>query len=82
MQIRATDIVRRYRAPILAVHAPCLLITQRVWSTDPWVKLQRAQAAAEKLGASTVVVHPPFRWQRQYARDFVNALFGQPSSSI
>ncbi|MER5669322.1 PfkB family carbohydrate kinase, partial [Streptomyces mirabilis] len=29
---------------------------------DHWVKLQRAQAAAEKLGASTVVVHPPFRW--------------------
>ncbi|MFH8339146.1 sugar phosphate isomerase/epimerase family protein [Streptomyces sp. AM6-12] len=57
--------------PVLAVHAPCLLITQRVWSTDPWTKLRRARAAAEKLGASTVVVHPPFRWQRQYARDFV-----------
>jgi sugar phosphate isomerase/epimerase len=64
-----------HRIPILAVHAPCLLITQRVWSTDPWVKLQRAQAAAEKLGASTVVVHPPFRWQRQYARDFVTGMW-------
>ena len=64
-----------HRIPILAVHAPCLLITQRVWSTDPWVKLQRAQAAAEKLGASTVVVHPPFRWQRQYARDFVSGIW-------
>ncbi|GLF96112.1 sugar phosphate isomerase/epimerase family protein [Streptomyces yaizuensis] len=61
--------------PILAVHAPCLLITQRVWSTDPWVKLQRARAAAERLGASTVVVHPPFRWQRQYARDFVGGIW-------
>ncbi|MBV2354594.1 sugar phosphate isomerase/epimerase [Streptomyces sp. J2-1] len=61
--------------PILAVHAPCLLITQRVWSTDPWTKLQRARAAAEKLGASTVVVHPPFRWQRQYARDFVTGIW-------
>ncbi|WP_327235158.1 sugar phosphate isomerase/epimerase [Streptomyces sp. NBC_01317] len=61
--------------PILAVHAPCLLITQRVWSTDPWVKLRRARAAAEKLGASTVVVHPPFRWQRQYARDFVEGIW-------
>ncbi len=60
--------------PVLAVHAPCLLITQRVWSTDPWTKLQRARAAAEKLGASTVVVHPPFRWQRQYARDFVDGI--------
>ncbi|MCC9740129.1 sugar phosphate isomerase/epimerase [Streptomyces sp. MNU89] len=61
--------------PILAVHAPCLLITQRVWSTDPWTKLERARAAAEKLGASAVVVHPPFRWQRNYARDFVEGIW-------
>jgi sugar phosphate isomerase/epimerase len=57
--------------PVLAVHAPCLIITQRVWGTDPWAKLVRAQDAAETLGASTVVVHPPFRWQREYARDFI-----------
>jgi sugar phosphate isomerase/epimerase len=56
--------------PILALHAPCLVITQRVWSTDPWVKLERARAAAERTGAGTVVVHPPFRWQRDYARGF------------
>ena len=56
--------------PILAVHAPCLLLTQRVWGTDPWAKLQRARRAAERLDASTVVVHPPFRWQRDYAREF------------
>ncbi|CAM5389032.1 hypothetical protein SANTM175S_02777 [Streptomyces antimycoticus] len=64
-----------HQVPILAVHAPCLLITQRVWSTDPWVKLQRARAAAEKLDASTVVVHPPFRWQRSYAREFVSGIW-------
>jgi sugar phosphate isomerase/epimerase len=57
--------------PILAIHAPCLIITQRVWGTDPWAKLVRARNAAEQVGASTVVVHPPFRWQRDYARDFV-----------
>ena len=60
--------------PILAIHAPCLLITQRVWGTDPWVKLQRARDVAESVGASTVVVHPPFRWQRDYARSFVTGL--------
>jgi sugar phosphate isomerase/epimerase len=59
-----------HRVPILAVHAPCLVITQRVWGSDPWVKLQRARDAAERLGARTVVVHPPFRWQRDYAREF------------
>jgi sugar phosphate isomerase/epimerase len=57
--------------PVLAVHAPCLIITQRIWGTDPWAKLVRARNAAESLGASTVVVHPPFRWQRDYARDFL-----------
>jgi sugar phosphate isomerase/epimerase len=56
--------------PILALHAPCLVITQRVWSADPWVKLEKARAAAELVGAATVVVHPPFRWQRDYARGF------------
>ena len=60
--------------PILSIHAPCLLITQRVWGTEPWGKLRRAQATAEAVGASTVVVHPPFRWQRDYARGFVAGL--------
>jgi sugar phosphate isomerase/epimerase len=72
------DVVRRladlHGVPVLAVHAPCLLITQRVWGTEPWAKLQRAQAVAEALGAPTVVVHPPFRWQRDYARGFVEGL--------
>src|ERR1700727_949871 len=48
-----------HQVPILAIHAPCLVITQRVWSSDPWTKLRRAQAVAERLQAQTVVVHPP-----------------------
>lgn len=63
-----------HQIPILAVHAPCLVITQRVWGTDPWAKLVRAKDVAEQLGADTVVVHPPFRWQRDYARQFVGGL--------
>ena len=63
-----------HQVPVLSIHAPCLLITQRVWGTDPWGKLQRARAVAEVLGAETVVVHPPFRWQRDYAREFVAGL--------
>jgi sugar phosphate isomerase/epimerase len=56
--------------PVLAVHAPCLLITQRVWGREPWAKLLKAADVAKSLGAGVVVVHPPFRWQREYARDF------------
>lgn len=63
---------QQYGMPVLSVHAPCLLITQRVWSPDPWERLTRSIEAAQRLGASTVVVHPPFRWQRDYARGFVD----------
>jgi len=63
-----------HQVPILAVHSPCLLITQRVWGTEPWGKLVTAKEAAERLGASVVVVHPPFRWQRDYAKAFVSGI--------
>jgi sugar phosphate isomerase/epimerase len=61
---------RQHRMPVMAVHAPCLLITQRVWSPDPEVRLRRSVQAAQDLGAGTVVIHPPFRWQRRYAEIF------------
>jgi sugar phosphate isomerase/epimerase len=63
---------RRYGVRVLAVHAPCLLITQRVWSPDPEIRLRTAVRTAVDLGAGTVVVHPPFRWQRRYAERFAD----------
>ncbi len=69
-----------YGVPVRAVHAPCLLVTQRVWSPDPTVRLRRAAELADALDATTVVVHPPFTWQREYARGFaglLSALSGQ-----
>ena len=72
---QSTDQVKQLRdqhqVPVCAVHAPCLLITQRVWGTDPWVKLERSAEMAVALDADVVVVHPPFRWQREYAAGFV-----------
>jgi sugar phosphate isomerase/epimerase len=65
---------RHYGVPVLSVHAPCLLVTQRVWSPDPWERLAKAAELAGTLGASTVVVHPPFTWQRDYARGFRTGL--------
>jgi sugar phosphate isomerase/epimerase len=58
--------------PVLSVHSPSLLITQRVWSPDPEVRLRRTVDAALELGAPTVVVHPPFRWQRRYGDAFAD----------
>ncbi|HEX7321982.1 MAG TPA: sugar phosphate isomerase/epimerase [Mycobacterium sp.] len=63
---------KRYRIPVLSVHAPCLLISQRVWGANPIDKLERSVRAAERLDAQTVVVHPPFRWQRRYADGFAD----------
>ena len=63
-----------HELPVCAVHAPCLLITQRVWGTEPWGKLERSAEMAVAVGADVVVVHPPFRWQRDYARGFVEGI--------
>jgi sugar phosphate isomerase/epimerase len=61
---------KHYRVKVGSVHAPCLLVTQRVWSPDPWERLRRAAGLAETLSAPIVVVHPPFAWQKGYARNF------------
>ena len=63
-----------YGVRVGSVHAPCLLVTQRVWSPDPWERLRRSAVLASELGATTVVVHPPFSWQRDYARGFGKGL--------
>lgn len=67
-------LVQDHQLPVLSVHAPCLIITQNIWGGEPWGKLRRSCQAAQQLGADVVVVHPPFRWQRDYARDFVTGL--------
>src|SRR6478752_2246791 len=67
--------------PVSAVHAPCLLFTQRVWGTEPWGKLERSAEMAQALGADVVVVHPPFRWQKQYAASFVDGIAALETST-
>lgn len=58
--------------PIRSVHAPTLLVSQRVWGRLPGPKLEQTVDLALELGAQTVVVHPPFRWQGLYARGFAD----------
>lgn len=64
----------RYDVPILAIHAPTLLLTQRVWGKDPWSKITGAVDLAQALEIGTVVLHPPFRWQAKYAEEFVDGV--------
>jgi sugar phosphate isomerase/epimerase len=67
-------LAEHHGTPVLSVHAPTLLVTQRVWGSDPWAKVDRSIGMAQELGADTVVLHPPFRWQREYARGFVEGV--------
>lgn len=67
-------LIDHHQLPVCAIHAPCLLFTQAVWGLEPWGKLERSAEMATAVGAEVVVVHPPFRWQRDYARDFVNGI--------
>ena len=60
--------------PVLSIHAPTLLLTQRVWGPDPWTKVDRSIELAQEVGAHTVVLHPPFRWQHPYAEEFVDGV--------
>ena len=71
----------RTGVPVLAVHAPCLLISQRVWSPDPVERLRRSVRAAADLGARTVVLHPPFLWQRRYAEGFADLVAEEEDAS-
>ncbi|SOC56355.1 sugar phosphate isomerase/epimerase family protein [Ornithinimicrobium cerasi] len=57
-----------------AIHAPTLLLAQRLWGWEPWGKIERALDLAGEVGAQCVVVHPPFRWQRGYAEGFVEGV--------
>jgi sugar phosphate isomerase/epimerase len=63
---RLTALAREFGLRVDAIHAPFLLVTRRVWGTDPIGKIDRAVHLAGEVGASLVVVHPPYRWQRGY----------------
>ncbi len=64
-------LAKQYEMPILAIHAPVLLLTHFVWGRDPQVKLEKSAELARAVGATSVVVHPPFRWQSTYADNFL-----------
>jgi sugar phosphate isomerase/epimerase len=49
-----------------AIHAPFLLLTRTVFTTDPLEKIQRSTDVAHGCGAPLVVVHPAYRWQFGY----------------
>ncbi|PUA82715.1 sugar phosphate isomerase/epimerase family protein [Nocardioides currus] len=75
------QLIEHHEMPVCAIHSPCLLWTQRVWGTEPWGKLERSAELASEVGADVVVVHPPFRWQKDYAAGFVEGIAALESST-
>jgi sugar phosphate isomerase/epimerase len=51
-----------------SVHGPFLVISKSVWGLDPIEKIRRGVEMCRAFGASTLIVHPPFLWERAYAR--------------
>jgi sugar phosphate isomerase/epimerase len=63
---RMAAVARRYGLPVPAIHGPFLLATWLVYGTDPKGKLDRCVEFAETARISTIVIHPPYRWQSAY----------------
>ncbi|MDQ3916651.1 MAG: sugar phosphate isomerase/epimerase [Actinomycetota bacterium] len=53
---------------IASVHGPFLLVTKNVWGLDPVGKIKRGAEMCKAVGADTMIVHPPYFWEREYTR--------------
>lgn len=69
-------LAEEFRISVDVLHAPFLLVTRRVWGTDPLQKIARATKTARRAGIPLVVVHPPYRWQLRYRRWAARELAG------
>ncbi len=73
---RIRSLADEFGLTVGAMHAPCLLLTRKVWGTDPIGKIDRSVEAAADADIPVVVVHPPYRWQRAFRRWLVEDLPG------
>ena len=53
---------------IASIHGPFLVITKNVWGLNPLDKIQRGVEMCKAVGATTFIVHPPYLWEREFAR--------------
>src|SRR5512134_325259 len=58
---RMRALASEHELTIGAIHAPSLLVTRKVWGTDPIGKIDRAIQVAERAEVPLVVMHPPYR---------------------
>ena len=67
-------LAERHDLPIIAVHAPQLLLTRGVFSTNPLEKVRRTAELCAALDVKTIVLHPPYLWQPRYAMWLIHEL--------
>ncbi|HEU5001434.1 MAG TPA: sugar phosphate isomerase/epimerase [Actinomycetota bacterium] len=60
------DLARRDGLRFIAVHAPMLVVTRRVWGPNSLRIIDRSVDLAKQLGTDLVVVHPPLMWDVKY----------------
>ena len=53
---------------IASIHGPFLVITKGVWGADPVGKIRRGTEMCAEVGATSLIVHPPYLWEGAYAR--------------
>lgn len=74
----------RHDLEIVAVHAPMLLLTRQVYTSDPIEKIRRTVELTRALGVSTIVLHPPYLWQLKYSlwalHELEDAMAGTPTT--
>lgn len=67
-------LAERHDLPIVAVHAPQLLLTRGVFSSNPLEKIRRTADLCKALDVQTIVLHPPYLWQPRYAMWLIHEL--------
>lgn len=53
---------------IRSIHGPFLVFTKTVWGQNPVRKIMRGIEMCRELGATNLIVHPPYLWEREYSR--------------
>lgn len=52
---------------IASIHGPFLVISRNVWGIEALGKIRRGVEMCREVGATSLIVHPPFLWERRYA---------------
>lgn len=62
----ASAIAKQEGIELVALHAPMLVLTRRIWGPSFLPIINRSTEMAKKLGAEVVVIHPPYFWEVKY----------------